>query len=167
MTVMEAMIGTRGFLHPARDRAIGEEAEQLREQLDVLFGLKSTSWKETHYREVLRALEEACQEAASDNWDGYGAHAVDPSSQESALVFLHMLPDDVPAPEVSVDPDGDILLFWAVEGGRSFAVSVGGADIVRYAGVFGRSRVNGTEEFGDGIPRAVATSLARLFAGTQ
>ena len=51
----------------------------------------------------LTALEEEC---LLPNWDGYGAEAVSPLALKCAEDVIASLPDDLPLPECSIEPDG-------------------------------------------------------------
>src|SRR5437016_10231361 len=60
------------------------------------------------------ALEAACTEAATDNWDGYGAQAVSYGVKLRAQEFLDALPAGVPRPTIAADPDGEVAFEWYV-----------------------------------------------------
>jgi hypothetical protein len=87
-------------------------------------------------KETFRALLEAIEEATSDDWDGYSASAVDLRSINQALSLLQVLPTSIPSPEISVEPDGKILLEWYTKPQRTFAISVGYDGGLIYAGIF-------------------------------
>ncbi len=44
------------------------------------------------------ALAEVCEEGQSDNWDGYGARAVNAEAHGEAVRFCQMLPESAPVP---------------------------------------------------------------------
>jgi len=108
-------------------------------------------------------LEEVASEAASPNWDGYGAQAVDPRTVQEAKRLLDALPTTTPVPEVSADPDGEVAISWNLDSSWVFSVSVGPSGRLSYAGLFGTSKAYGTEWFLDEIPEAILDNISRLF----
>jgi hypothetical protein len=51
--------------------------------------------------------------ALGDDWDGYGAHRVEPSNMRSAARFLAALADtDIVPPHVAATPSGGVQLDW-------------------------------------------------------
>src|SRR5688572_14620111 len=63
-------------------------------------------------RRAFENLELTFTESCKDNWDGYGAVAVQPYSYDHAARFLAALPSESEFPEISVDPDGEISFTW-------------------------------------------------------
>jgi hypothetical protein len=110
------------------------------------------------------ALEAACAEAATDNWDGYGARAVTYGVKLRAQEFLDALPG-VPLPTIAADPDGEVGFEWYVGPRQVFSVSIGKGYDVAYAGIFGANTTHGTEYFMDELPAAVMENLRRLYGG--
>lgn len=119
------------------------------------------------YRAALAALKDAAAEAAAGDWDGYGAAAVSPGAVRNAEILLAALPTRIPAPEVSIDPDGEVALEWHRAPDWVLSLSIGPRGSVAYAARFGRSRVRGLEEGADGIPADVLAHLHRLFTGVS
>ena len=114
-----------------------------------------------------REINTLISECADDDWDGYGAKAVDNASCFRAICFMVALPTDVPPPEVGVDPDGEVSLDWIVGPQRVFSVSIGGKGELHYAGLFGRARSCGNETFLGEVPAAVSHNLRRLLLSTN
>src|SRR5439155_4575953 len=68
-------------------------------------------------------LKAACAEAATDNWDGYGAQAVTYGVKLRAQEFLDaLLTAAVPLPTVAADPDGEVAFEWYVGPRQVFSV---------------------------------------------
>jgi hypothetical protein len=79
--------------------------------------------------------------------------------------FIEALPANFPAPEVAVDPDGEVSLEWYRSTGRVFSVSIGADDWLSYAGKFSPSRkTQGTEVFTSDIPRVILDNIRRVMA---
>jgi hypothetical protein len=113
--------------------------------------------------EILAALFGATESARQSNWDGFHASAVNQDSIEKAITLLALLPEAFPAPAIGVDADGEVSLEWDGAQGAIFGVSVSSAGELRYAGVFGQSRVRGREPLGTHLPAALLANLQRLY----
>jgi hypothetical protein len=104
------------------------------------------SGKRSNASAALAALK---REFDADNWDGNGAVALSLAALARAEQFLWALPEDVPDPEVAADPDGTILLDWAV-GRRAVSISIGRNNRLAFAWLDGADRGRGVAWF-DGI----------------
>jgi len=113
---------------------------------------------------MMHALSEALEECSVDNWDGYGAKAISRDSYRNAQLFSMTLPTTMPLPEVSVDPDGEVSFEWYRGPRMVFSLSIGAHNEINYAGLFGRNKVNGKEQFYDEIPKAILDNLDRLLS---
>lgn len=112
---------------------------------------------------VSSALATAIKETRAENWDGYGALPVSMVAVGNARIFLQMLPSSMPSPDVGVDPDGEVSFEWYRGPSRVFSVSIGDANAVSYAGIFGPSRSHGKEYFFDVMPGTIIQHLRRLY----
>lgn len=114
----------------------------------------------TQYRQMQSALAHLAGEAARDNWDGYGASAVSQEALAFAKRIAHFLVA-FPAPEVSIDPDGEVAFDWRANPRCSMSLSIGPAGTLRYASIMMGSENYGTEPWRDGLPEAVARLIHR------
>jgi hypothetical protein len=122
----------------------------------ALFGAKAEALT------CLRALAMECCEA---DWDGYGALPVNCAAFERAETFLRSLPEDLPLPDFSVEPDGDISLDWLPTRTRSFSLSIGDSDRIAYAWVDGTDRGHAVARTGSGeVPPRILNELSRIYA---
>jgi hypothetical protein len=152
------------FFSPHTDRGISEDAESLRTLVKEVH--KDVSLSETlgkAYREAIDALGNSYKECTAKDWDGNGAAAATLGDLITAERFLRTLPTSLPSPEISVDPDGEFAFEWYNDR-DVLSVSIGRANKISYAARFGRSRIHGTEFFGDELPRVIIENLERLFA---
>lgn len=102
-------------------------------------------------------------ECASEDWDGYGALAVDRACANRAVALIRALPLDLPMPEIGAEPDGCIALEWWVSRGRLVTLSSSAAGALPYAWLDGPERGHAIAEFDDGhFPVRVATEIRRL-----
>jgi len=98
-----------------------------------------------------------CQEA---NWDGYDAVPVSKASLEAAESFTRKI-DNLPIPDVSAHPDGEIAFDWYGQDAEVFSMSFGAAGEVFYAGYFdGGSVLHGREKI-DSLDVAFIERLIR------
>jgi hypothetical protein len=86
---------------------------------------------------------------------------VDQLTADVAVEFAWQLPRFAPSPEISPDPDGEISFDWFGSSGKMFSVSVSKTGRLSYAGLFGESRVHGTEKLAESIPKEVLRGLLR------
>ena len=110
----------------------------------------------------LDELYETVEACCSADWDGYGAAPVAFETYRNAEQFVHALPNGMPQPQVSIDPDGEISFEWYAAPNRVFSVSVGPDNELAYAGLFGASRTYGTEVFFDEVPEVILQNIKRL-----
>jgi len=150
------------FFQPI-NRGVSETATILQKNVEVLLSDCSPSITLDEHA-IIQDLDEVLEEFSVDNWDGYGAKAIDVHSYSNALKFAKTLPTTIPHPEVSVDPDGEIAFEWYKGPRMVFSLSIGIHDEINYAGLFGFNKVNGTENFYDEIPKAILDNLDRLLS---
>ena len=113
---------------------------------------------------AFRAIMRAVQVATRPNWDGEGSLPVRAGSIEQAVRFIQLLPSTVPAPEVSVDPDGELSLEWDRGRRRVYSVSVGADGTLTYAGLFGYEKDYGVSVLVDSIPQSIRNNLRRVLS---
>jgi len=105
----------------------------------------------------LVALEDEC---SGEGWDGNGAHPIDFLAVDQVKRFLRALPDRVPLPEISPEPDGSVSLDWIHSRNRLFSVSVSGGDRLAFAGIDGTDSSHGVARFdGQIIPRQILLGI--------
>src|SRR3989338_8133615 len=164
MTTLATPSKRGGLLAPlVPSEAVGPDARIVARRIEQVC---EHLWEALTLRHVAESawveLAEAAQEAAAPNWDGHGAKAIDAQAYLQAERFFSALPTTTPVPDVSVDPDGEVAIAWNVASDWVFSVSVGPQGRISYAGLFGNSKVYGTEWLFDEIPEAVLDNLTRL-----
>ena len=134
-------VGDASLLTPAQHHsAVSDEAGVIREKALDLSKHIERSWALFGSKEdALNRLYELAAECAAADWDGYGAEAVSKSAVEHSAHFIRRLPEDLPLPEISVEPDGEIAFDWSPTPTQTFSVSIGATDRMACAWV------NGTE----------------------
>lgn len=117
--------------------------------------------REPLYQNLYRIYRE-CSES---DWDSYGATSISDRAFLEATKLIYLLPSDLPLPEVTPEPTGEIAFEWYRGKKHVFVVSVGGKSTILYAGLFGRfSKTYGAEYFFDELPRPVVDNVLRLFS---
>jgi len=113
---------------------------------------------------ALEELEKVYEECSEANWDGYGAMPISRETYSEARKLLRMMPSSLPRPDISAEPDGEITFEWYKEKYSVFVISVGGNNLITYAGLFGKSnKIHGTEYFADELPEIIHHCIRRLF----
>lgn len=141
--------------------AVSNEAEDVRkaarcvisegERSQALFGGKA---------DLLSELVELKDECAEENWDGNGAHPIDFAAVLQVARFLRALPDRVPLPEISPEPDGSVSLDWIFSRSRLFSVSVSGGNRLAFAWLDGTDSGHAVARFnGQSIPLRVLQGI--------
>lgn len=118
-------------------RAVAELLES-KERSQSLFGKKAA---------LIADLNRMATEYADEDWDGYGAAALDPLSVRNAEEFIRALPDNLPMPEASPEPDGSISLDWIRSHNQMFSVSVSTGNRLAYAWLDGTERGHSVVNF--------------------
>jgi len=117
-----------------------------------------------HLAKVLEVLLKEKEEHSIDNWDGYGAKAINIDSYNYALYFALSLPSSIPIPEIYVNPDGYVTYEWYEGKRRVFSVSVGNRNELAYAGLYGASKTYGVEYMYEEIPENIIGNINRLYS---
>lgn len=113
---------------------------------------------------ALEELEKVYEECLEANWDGYGAMPISRETYSKARKLLRMMPSSLPRPDISSEPDGEITFEWYKEKYSVFVISIGGNNLITYAGLFGKSnKIHGTEYFADELPKIIRHCIRRLF----
>src|SRR5437867_9085858 len=129
MTAPTLPLSTGGLLGTSTDYGVSPDASAIRRQLlGILSGFYESFYFHDIHKRAHLSLQDAVQEASTDNWDGYGGKRVTQGTFRNAVSFLRSLPTAVPGPEVSVQPDGEIAFEWSGRPGRAFSVSIGEGD---------------------------------------
>jgi hypothetical protein len=150
---------------PTTTHAVSESASSMMRKIeDAYRSLLETSLG-VAYRVGRQRVVAAGAVATEEGWDGYSARPVDPGAMQYAFRLLSHLPVDMPAPEASVDPDGEVSLEWYRGPRKTFSVSVSATGRLSYAGLFAQSSVHGTEAyFEDELPSEIRLGIRRVFS---
>jgi hypothetical protein len=73
-----------------------------------------------------------------------------------------MLPLTIPAPDVTVDPNGKVSFEWYSNPRKVFSVTVMATDEVVFAGLFNSSRICGVEYFVNEPPKGILDYIMRI-----
>jgi hypothetical protein len=155
----------RSFLAFPRNLGVSPGAEavkrQARELQDISDQSVTIGW---HHKEIVKRLHMAATEARVDNWDGYGAKAVDANSYFRAMWFARLLTINAPIPDIYVDPDGEIAFEWYLNPRSVFSVTARKNDELAYAGLFGVNKIYGVEHIDDELPETILDNIFRVFS---
>ena len=88
------------------------------------------------------------------------------SALDRAQMFLLALPDGIPAPEISTDPEGDILFDWSGPHGELLTVALNSGGRLAYAARLSASdKEHGVKTFVDSIPQVVQNLIRQIARG--
>lgn len=155
------------YLVPQWNRATGavsHEAEVVRnlvqdagrrmESSQALFGKKDA---------LLSALNVLAQGCSTVNWDGFDAVPVSPAALARAGDFIRAIPDSLPLPEISAEPDGSIVFDWIPGPFKTLSVSISASQRIPYAMIDGTDRVHAALSFVNGmIPIRLLEEIKRI-----
>lgn len=113
---------------------------------------------------TVERIWDVAQEASAADWDGYNGLPVTEATREQALAFLSALPSTLPAPDVSVHPDGELAFEWYLGPRRLLTISVNEAGRLSFAALAGQTRLYGSEHLLDALPEPITIALRRLFS---
>ena len=126
------------------------------ERSQALFGEKANAISK------LWALANECSEPS---WDGENAEPLDRLAVFNAQAFIRALPDQVPLPEFSPEPDGAISLDWIRSRNRLFSLSIGSSHRLAYAWLDGTDVGHAVAGFHDGrVPQRILDGISAVFS---
>lgn len=130
--------------------AVAERAEQSQ----ALFGGKAAA---------ISRLQTLANDCAAPNWDGEAACALNPMAVFLAESFVRVLPEGIPLPEFSAEPDGSVALDWIQSRNRLFSISVGSNNRLAYAWLDGADKGHAIARFdGDRVPQRILEGISAI-----
>ena len=165
MITLSAKADNKNFLAFPVNRGVSEGTTKLQEKIDgIVEEIAQSVTISRNYREMRQLLAKATEECSADNWDGYGAKAIDETSYGNAIHFSWLLPLNIPVPEIYIDPDGEVNFEWYVGPRQVFSVSIGSNNELAYAGLFGANKTHGAEYLDDELPGTILDNIRRVFS---
>ena len=159
MTGLAQTLSPRLFGYPG-DSAIGEDAQLLREAAREPLVSDNSVFFQDAVRPA-RCVVRAAQEAAEVG------QVLPASTVFQALTLLDALPAWVPAPEITLESDGQIGFDWHLERDRMLSLNVGATGLLGYAAVIGLESSYGRIPFAESLPERVQTLLRLLVEKRQ
>ena len=142
----------------SEDRALGPEAEGLREMLDEAVAPAIDDRR----REVLCRLLEALAHASVS--DGT---TVSFSVFTKTREFIMSLPTELPLPSVVVESEDEIGLDWDEDHQRVISLTVDNSNQIGFSALFGQEPLYGRVECVDGLSETLRYVLARLYPSAR
>lgn len=83
---------------------------------------------------------------------------------KNTMVFLLLMPNDIPLPQLDIEESGDITLEWYKDKWNLYTVIIDESGLYYYAGLFGDSnnRDYGRKQLSDGIDSIVIQQIKRV-----
>jgi len=101
-------------------------------------------------QEAIACVNSITCDCSAPGWDGYKAMPISIESAESAEKFILALPQSIPVPEISPEPDGELSLDWVKTKRSVFSLSMGPNGRMAYAWMDDMGRNCGVGHF-DGV----------------
>lgn len=99
---------------------------------------------------------------SEENWDGYGAIAINRSAIYAATIFIELLPDNIKIPEIVPEPAGEIGFEWVNGKYATFVASIT-PQTITFAGLFGSGKSHGEVKFLNELPSVIEKILLDYF----
>ncbi len=132
-------------------KRVEHDAVNSAERSQALFGDKA---------EAIQQLAELYLECSTADWDGYDASPIPLAARDCAVAIIRTLPNQIPIPEFSAEPDGFISLDWIVSRNNVFSLSVGSTDRLSYAWLDGAEQGYAVAVFdGEEIPQRILEGI--------
>ena len=112
---------------------------------------------------LLKTLRETWQRCQQPNWDGEGAEAVSAETHEVARRLLQSLPNDMPLPSVSPEPDGQLNFEWYQAPRRLLSASFSAEGVVYWAALIGSEDPRGSCQFVDQFPQTLRYWIGQVY----
>lgn len=93
---------------------------------------------------TFKELNDLYEECKVSNWDGYDAFPIEEKTKLLTEELLKSLPEDIPVPDISADPDGQISLEWYYSPNKLLSFSVDPKGFLHYASTCNYERKHGT-----------------------
>lgn len=117
---------------------------------------------------ALSRLHGLADECSQDDWDAAGAQPLSADAVQRAEGFLRALPDNVPIPDCSPEPDGSVSLDWAKSRRRLFSISISESDRLAFAWLDGSDKGHGVARFdGRVVPERVLFGIRSILGLTN
>jgi hypothetical protein len=136
------------------------EAQKLHAEMNDVFNRIKSSEQQWVFSE----LAELSINASHHDWDNLGSAPLDADTYQIAKRFILALPSSLPAPELTVDRDGEVNFDWFGSGGQIFSASLRKDGRIAFAGQISiRNRQSGLEEFNDSVPKRIVEGIRTIY----
>ena len=159
MTSVAISYAGSSFWASHTDRLVSEESYKELKHESHLWDRFSTE-RESRMNAV-RELRVLFDETSEDNWDCHGGKAIDWRSIENAARLLVSFPFNIPVPDISPDPAGEVTFEWYRAPHHMVSMSIGANNELTYAGLFGINSTHGEERFDDEVPMEILQLITR------
>jgi hypothetical protein len=155
--IFSTLWGSMGF---------GEENQRLMSKLDKAKDeMLTTNSIGRQLNDTIVELRELVDEYSEVGWDGYDALPLTEGAYtEAKRILENLLFFNIPSPEITAEPSGDIALEWYKGNNQIFILSVSGSNEIVYAGIFGMNKTHGKEYFFNSLPSIIIDNLRRLYS---
>lgn len=149
------------------DPAVSEAAHRLRRSAeDVARSATSVLLDSSRY-EAQKVLLELFKECSEPNWDGYGAVPPSIEGLRRAWNLLEWLPADIPAPQTSIHPDGEIALEWTGPEEAILTATLSHDPWIKWAAIIHGERLYGRIPYADSLPARLHRMVSEVLGPSR
>ncbi|QOJ24696.1 MAG: hypothetical protein HRU78_14490 [Gammaproteobacteria bacterium] len=151
---------TKGISNPARDTANAAAS--------ALAHFTKTIVNKDPREKLKEDLIAVLMECNQNNWNGYDSIPINPNALLRAWDYARNLPKEIPIPEVTPEPDGEMALEWYGKDGSVFSISFGESDTISYAGLFSdKTKTYGVERLDSENKKILEEFITRALSGKR
>ena len=114
-------------------------------------------------RASMKTLRDICLRCELANWDGEGAEAVSSETQDVARRLLESLPNHLPWPTITAEPDGQLNLEWYQAPRRLLTASIAPSGTLYWAALIGSEDPRGSCQFADQFPQTLLYWIGQVY----
>ena len=99
--------------------------------------------------QFMQDVQDIVVSCRDEGWDGYDATPVSIPAILRTIQFVRSHSGELPIPEVTPEPDGEVSLDWLGREGQSLSLSIGESDKITYAHVLKNNSLYGVMSFAE------------------
>lgn len=96
--------------------------------------------------ELHMTLDDIYEECKIEGWDGYDAFPISELTLSYGHQFIEIIPDNIPLPDISVEPDGSLEFEWYNTPYRIVTLSLDSFGLISYAAIIDEDKISGDIE---------------------
>ncbi len=112
---------------------------------------------------LLVELERACERCAQPDWDNEGATAISAETQAAARRLIEAIPNDLPLPVLTAEPDGQLNFEWYRSPQKLVTACLSDSGTLFWAALIGSEDPRGSCPFMNEFPRTLSYWIQQVY----